>query len=183
MVFDVHGKEVMYYELDFLESALKSVKETEECFECVVAMGKTQSVPTLVVGKSGASNALIEPLSQLRDTEGSEIQVSLKNKRDAIQKPKKGEIKFCFFYYISNASYKISLKKKVKKITLDVVTFQDELHLFKYEYSFGDITRVKWSGEKEPRVAVRCHDGSYFENTVMNISAFSSDIYEHLSGK
>ena len=105
-------------------------------------MGKTQSVPTLVVGKLGPSTTIIEPLLQLRDTEGSEIQVSLKNKRDGIQKPKKGEIKFCIFYYISNASYKLSLKKKVKKITLDVVTFQEELHLFKKEYSFGDITRV-----------------------------------------
>ena len=118
-------------------------------------------------------------MSQLRDTEGSKIRF-FKKQEGCYSKTQKNKL---FFYYISNASYKISLKKKVKKITLDVVTFQDELHLFKYEYSFGDITRVKWSGEKEPRVAVRCHDGSYFENTVMNISAFSSDIYEHLTGK
>ena len=90
--------------------------------------------------------------------------------------------KFCLLYFKCFVQDFVK-KEKVKKITLDVVTFQDELHLFKYEYSFGDITRVKWSGEKEPRVAVRCHDGSYFENTVMNISAFSSDIYEHLTGK
>ena len=73
---------------DFLEPALKSVKEIEDAFECVVAMGKTQSVPTLVVGKLGPSTTIIEPLLELRDTEGSEIQVSLKNKRGWYSKPK-----------------------------------------------------------------------------------------------
>ncbi len=176
------GPELTYYDWIVKKKDLNSIEKIRGFVSDVIEGGESESTAHLVLGtlESNKGNKLDEVHLLMEDQDGDVVEFSIKNRGELIERPKKGEIVFVYFYYYDHSSYTLEPKKKLKNICFEIKSFQGEAVLTKRHYPGFELIAEDAGGGGEFRLEVLCDDGQSFEGTVENKEELITEVSDYL---
>ncbi len=176
------GPELTYYDWIVKKKDLNSIEKIRGFVSDVIEGGESESTAHLVLGtlESNKGNKLDEVHLLMEDQDGDVVEFSIKNRGELIERPKKGEIVFVYFYYYDHSSYTLEPKKKLKNICFEIKSFQGEAVLTKRHYPGFELIAEDAGGGGEFRLEVLCDDGQSFEGTVENKEELINEVSDYL---
>jgi hypothetical protein len=118
--------------------------------------------------------------STLEDSENNIIEYKIINNGLLIDKPKKGEITFIYYYKYLSSSYSLVPLASHKNVSFEINIFNNEAVIFTEQKQF-ELESEEADKETETRLQILFDDGKNIEDTIDNKNNLITQINDYLA--
>ena len=177
--------ELSYYDLTVEEKDLNSIEKIRERISDVISDGESESTSHLVLGElySHKGKEIKKDYVSIESSGVDIFDYTVENQGRLIEKPKKGEVVFIYYYYYDHADYVLTKNENFKNICFKVKEFKHEAVITERDYAGFELTANDASGGGDKDLEIICSDGSTFRGTVDNTEDLIEKFHNYLVEK